>query len=796
MSDVIYQPADALAFVGSRCAQFECALEQHENGQLENENILGWLQNLCALKYSDEDILEFFNLNRDPSDGIPEWLEEKLKNWRENNYKCYGCQKIGCSEEEIAKCQGKCKKDMEGRITNNIYSVANSDVFKAHLESSEAEERLEEVLNKVADGNKDAAFTEQAIHDFKFVNQANPNLFKDYMEELEEKKVDVKKLTKLITETKTSSTQFVALTKDNASEKLKRFADFQSVSDVLLSEKGWIYYYDSSDEMEVPVCNFIPEITKKYSFEDGVESIRYFSLRLIIDGYKVTEEVTIPATELKSDKAIYKYFGDVAIIYGRYDLIRICATELAKSVPTTTINYSLGWIKSDTTGKYAYCFSGTAIGEDTVTVAEIKELPGYNVLNLEPIPLKDAFDAYLELESLMQYKPATMRILCSYATGSVLISKLSELGIPSKYLVWIYGITGSFKTEVAKCLCSFYGILENPASTFLDSKAAMERKLHLCGDALLCIDDFCPSSTTAEERVKVDKANTVTRNIGDRVSRSRAKSNMSLSKEYRPRGNVIITGEDIIGGVSTLARNLAIPITRGDITSDALTSIQNKKGHLNEFMKHYILYVKEHIMDQCDFDLKKLFLEYRTEAQENKHHRRLAETVANLRLSQHIFNNFLLHSELITEEQFAEREEFMKKEISRFIEAQNDLITNEDPCDLFMRAISEMIVSGEMNPTSAKKPDHLHSNKNVVFFEGDYYYFLPSATYSKVVEYYKRKDKNFVLSERGVWNTLKDREILEINPNSDAHADYKILKTIGKRTARVIVIKKSVVESY
>lgn len=33
---------------------------------------------------------------------------------------------------------------------------------------------------------------------------------------------------------------------------------------------------------------------------------------------------------------------------------------------------------------------------------------------------------------------------------------------------------------------------------------------------------------------------------------------MTLSKEYRPRGNVIITGEDIIGGVSTLARNLSM----------------------------------------------------------------------------------------------------------------------------------------------------------------------------------------------------------------------------------------------
>ena len=40
--------------------------------------------------------------------------------------------------------------------------------------------------------------------------------------------------------------------------------------------------------------------------------------------------------------------------------------------------------------------------------------------------------------------------------------------------------------------------------------------------------------------------------------------------------------------------------------------------------------------------------------------------------------------------------------------------------------------------------------------------------------------------------------VKQLNKDDDnlAYAPYKILKTIGKRTARVIVIKKSVVESY
>lgn len=201
-------------------------------------------------------------------------------------------------------------------------------------------------------------------------------------------------------------------------------------------------------------------------------------------------------------------------------------------------------------------------------------------------------------------------------------------------------------------------------------------------------------------------------------------------------------------------------------------------------------------MDDCSFDLMELFLNYRNEAQQKKHHRRLAETVANLRLSQHIFNSFLLCKELVSKEEFDKRELFLKNELAKIVEEQNELILQEDPCDLFMKGLAEMIVSGEMSPASALKPDHSLSGKSVVFFEGDYYYFLPSGTYSKVVEYYRRRDKNFVLSERGVWNVLKERGILELSPSTDGHADYKISKRVGKRTIRVIVIKKAIVESY
>lgn len=792
---------DIFSFISTYCTEFASALDLQEQGELDKEHIQLWCQNLVALGYAETVVMDFFKLNPDQNQAGLEWLESSIEKWKAEKYKAYSCIKQGCTEADIERCFGKCNRNSEGNITNSVFTLVSKKKFEEYQSSEDAADRMDVVLDKVDSGNKEAVFTEQALTDLAILQKVKPEKYEEILEELSDKKIDIKKLEKkLLTsmpEVTGGKTPLTVLTAENAvSSLLLKYTDFKSPVDVLISERGWLYGYDRSVEDYVPISNFIPEITKKYIYDDDIEKTVHLGVRLIIDGSVATEEVILPATELKSDKNLYKYFGDMMVIYGRYDLIRTVAFEAAKNVPTTVINYSLGWKRSDITGKYAFCFSGGSIGDDTVHVADIAELHGYNMQNTEGITLEEAYAAYKELENLMTYKPGFMRVVCSYTTSSILISKLIELGIPPKFLLWIHGITGSFKTEVGKSACGMYGVIENPAANFQDTKASIEKKLHLCKDCLLLVDDFCPSSTAAEERAKVDKANMVTRNIGDRVSRGRAKSNMTLSKEYRPRGNVIITGEDIIGGVSTLARNLSITITRGDITSEALTSVQNKKEHLNAFMKEYILYVKDNVMDMCKFDLKEMFLNYRNEAQQSRHHRRLAETVANLRLGQTVFNTFLFDKELISQEEFDQREVFLKEELIKIVEEQNELIMQEDPADLFLKATAEMIISGELSPASALKPDRSLSSKTIAFFEGDYYYFLPTSLYAKVVEYYRRKDKNFVLSERGVWNVLKDRGILELSPTTDGHADYKISKHIGKRTTRVIVIKKAIVESY
>lgn len=796
-----YESEDIFGFLSNKCTEFAAALDLQEEGELDSEHKQLWCQNFVALGYPHEVVKDFIMLNENYSQEELEWLEDSIEKWESENYKCYGCIKMGCSEEDIECCFGKCNRNVDGYVTNSIYTIASYKHYKDYKECEDAIDRMDVVFDKIDSGNKEAVFSEQSLKDLATIKKVMPDKYSEIIEDFTDKKIDINKLEKkLVTGGSGGGNDIplILLTEENAtSSELLNYVNYKSGADVLISNQGWIYSYDKGLKTYVPVSNFIPKITHKYIYDDDIEKTVYLSIQLLINGSYKTDEVTIPATELKGDKNIYKYFGDKAVIYGKYDVIRAMAFEAAEKVPTTVITYSLGWKKSDITGEHAFCFSGNCIGDDTVHVAEISELHGYGMYNTEGINLEDSFATYLELENLMKYKLGANRVLCTYATGSALNSKLMEVGIPPKFLIWLHGMTGSFKTELGKLLCSFYGTIESPAANFQDTKASIEKKLHLCKDSLLLVDDFCPSATVSEERTKVDKANMVTRNIGDRVSRGRAKSNMTLSKEYRPRGNTIITGEDIIGGVSTLARNLSITITRGDITSEALTSVQNKKAHLNAFMKEYILYLKENLMDECKYDLMDMFLNYRNEAQQNKHHRRLAESVANLRLSHYIFNSFLLDKELINQEVFEEREAFLRDELVKIVEEQNELIIQEDPADLFMKAVSEMIVSGEIAPASALKPDHsLSSSRSIAFFEGDFYYFLPSGTYSKVVEYYKRRDKNFVLSERGVWNVLKDRGILELNPNKDGHADYKINKRIGKRNTRVIVIKKSIVESY
>jgi len=784
-----------LSFLASVCPEFDEMYDAQCQGTLEADDKKIAVQNLFALGYGEETITDFVKLNPKYEESELSWLNDFLETCKEKQLRCYGCEKMGCSTEDIERCFGKCSYNADGNVNNSVYKVANISKYEEHVKVTEAYDYMDSVLDKVADGSKDAPFADKALKALATLKQFAPEKYEEVTEELDEKKISITKLEKQLPKDGTDeSSGYVALSHENANEHLKKYVGFINAAGAVIGANGWLYYEDDDETMAI--CNFIPEIVGKYLYDDGIEPTVYFKFRLLINGEQTTEEYKIPSYELKSDKNIYKYFGDRAVIISHYDVIRAVALQAAESVPTITLNCSTGWLKSSVTDKYAYCFSGESIGDETVHVAEITDLPGYCMQDTEGISLQEAFETYKALEKLMPYKEGYMRTLCNYATGSILVTKLTDLGIPPKNALWIVGMTGGFKTSVGKLLTSFYGRTENPASNFQDSKASIEKKLYIAGDALLLVDDFCPSSTAAEERSKVDKANMVIRNIGDRVSRARAKSDMSLAKTYPPRGNVIITGEDIIGGVSTLARNIAVPITRGDIKSEDLTNLQNKKAHLNAFMKEYILYVKEHVMDQCDFDFTEMFLKYRTEAQSNKHHRRLAETVAHLRIDQYVLNAFLVDKNLITKEEADERDKSFKVELATIVEHQNELLDNDDPALLFMKALAEMIVSNEITPASAVKPDHSVSKRSPVFFEGEFYYLLPSEVYSKVVEFYRRRDKNFVLSERSLWSTLNERSVLERTVNTDGHAEYKINKRIGKRSARVIVIKKAVVESY
>ena len=368
-----------------------------------------------------------------------------------------------------------------------------------------------------------------------------------------------------------------------------------------MGKDGTIYTQEKNGE--IAVSNFFPLITEKLIVDDGKESEVYYNVTPICNARMEMDSLIIPAASFKSSNWVFKKLGGKAILYStkHYDAVRRLAQIVAREVAEHKIIGCMGWLntsKEENCPDYSYCFSGGCIGEtqSPVRVTEMQELNGYK-FDLNPPSIEECFTSYHMLETLVPDRQEVMLTLIAHAFSSILVHKLEQEGVMPKHLVWVYGCSGSFKTSVALVVLSLFGAMENPPCTFIDTVNSIEKKMPLAKDGLLLIDDFFPASTPNAATQKNNKASIVTRGIGDRIGKARAASNMVLQREYRPRGNVLVTGEDCPTGFSTTSRHLSISLNRGDVDVSKLSQLQNSAHLLNGLMVHFILWVKKTIMD-------------------------------------------------------------------------------------------------------------------------------------------------------------------------------------------------------
>ena len=243
-------------------------------------------------------------------------------------------------------------------------------------------------------------------------------------------------------------------------------------------------------------------------------------------------------------------------------------------------------------------------------------------------------------------------------------------------------------------------------------------------------------------------AQNVARMYGDRTARNRMNADGSLRGGYVPRGNVIVTGEDLPNiGQSGTARNLVVEVRKGDIDKKVLTDLQGRTDNLSGCMRAYI----EWLLPQADTlpdILKSRFIQLRLNASQDDRHGRIAETIAHLQIGMDMLIRFLVeagNADRGTAERVASD---CWDVLLKLAEQQNERLEQDKPTIMFINAIQEML---ETSQVIVEDIDREYIGCHPVGFVGwqdsCYFYLFAETAYRMVVEFYARQGRNFPISK-------------------------------------------------
>src|SRR5262249_57001791 len=92
---------------------------------------------------------------------------------------------------------------------------------------------------------------------------------------------------------------------------------------------------------------------------------------------------------------------------------------------------------------------------------------------------------------------------------------------------------------------------------------ALEGLAFTAKDALLVVDDFCPTGSTGDVQRYHKEADRLFRGQGNRAGRQRMRADTTLRPDKPPRGLALSTGEDVPRGQSLRARLLVLDVSPG-----------------------------------------------------------------------------------------------------------------------------------------------------------------------------------------------------------------------------------------
>ena len=465
------------------------------------------------------------------------------------------------------------------------------------------------------------------------------------------------------------------------------------------TSEGLILLKNTKDgPMPVSLTNFTARIVSDVERNDGVEVVRALRIESQLRNRKYT--FAVPAGRFSSMSWPMEHMGAAAIVYPGQTLkdhARAAIQLLSGAVQEERVFTHAGW--TSTTEGFIYLHAGGAIGAAGV-VADINvEVPASLAPFVLPEPptgveLVKAIRASLELLRVAPQR-VTIPIL-----GAVTRSVLARVD----FSLYLAGRTQVGKSELAALAQQYFGQgfdrTHLPAS-WSSTGNSLEALAFVAKDAILVIDDFCPSGSMSDVQRMHREADRLFRAQGNSSGRGRLSSDGTIRSTKPPRGLVLSTGEDVPRGQSLRARMFVIEVGPGDVDFEILTQAQAMaaEGLFAAAMAGYLRWVAAN-HGMITAELKMQLPEIRAEATRAGDHRRTPGIVANLYFGLCMYLEFALEVGAINAKFKKDLLESAWKTLGRVAGEQGEQQKAAEPVQRFFDLLRAAITAGEAHVAS------------------------------------------------------------------------------------------------
>lgn len=416
-----------------------------------------------------------------------------------------------------------------------------------------------------------------------------------------------------------------------------------------------------------------------------------FTATIVEDGERVELEYTILSSEIDKINNLVKRKCSFAVLYDPADAKMIVNQfrKDTKRIPQKICFEFAGWVKY--AGQHIYLHKGVKLpGAEVVTNLNLPCDEQIGKMDLARI-----FDQAIQL----YWDDGVSYTLLLYSLLGVLYRPFDEAGYPPHFLLFVNGISGSFKTSICKILYTQLAddtYRNSPRRIDADSMTSLEVALTKSGqDTVTLLDDFSPAKTMQQKNERENKLESIIRQVGDGSSKSRSNARLEDVRGEGIRGMVAITGELRGKGLSSALRCLFVELTKEKVDLTALSWFQERPDAFTTFIYHFALFTAEH-WEYIVGMIKDRFGSYRSEASKVLQAKRLVDTLCTLWVTTDVLLAFMEEYCKYNFIDIEARALWVRQMVCGIVTHSENLSQEDDPAKIFMQALYFLINHGEI----------------------------------------------------------------------------------------------------